>query len=93
MKNRRHHLLLIGSGLLLTAFAENLPPRNNIFAEKGLVHILGPSPAITPNAEAAAVDSAFLESCDVIKERNTYYWYYHAQSKDKKRGRVDIESV
>ncbi|MCX6621292.1 MAG: hypothetical protein NTY38_09465 [Acidobacteria bacterium] len=85
MKNRNRRLLLIGLGLLLTALAKDLPPRNNIYAEKGFVHILGPSPAIAPNADLAAVDSAFLESCDVIKERNTYYWYYHAQSKDKKR--------
>lgn len=85
MQYRTRRLVLVGFGLLLAASAKDLAPRNNIYAEKGLVHILGPSPAIAPNADRAAVDSSILESCDVIKDLATYYWYYHAQSKDKSR--------
>ena len=65
--------------------AENLPPSANLYAERALVHILGPSPAIVPSAERSAVDSFVLESCDVIKDVATYYWYYHAKSKDTAR--------
>ncbi len=77
--------------LLLCSFAtmasaKNVAPKKNIFAERPLTHILGPSPAIVPSAEKSAVDSFILESCDVLKDNDgKYYWYYHAQSHDKKR--------
>lgn len=57
---------------------------SNSFAEKPLIHILGPSPAISPSADPSAVDSLMLESCDVLKDLDTYYWYYHARSQDQK---------
>ena len=85
MQHRSHSLLLVSAGLLLAAGPKDPAPRGNIFAEKGFVHVLGPSPAIAPNADEAAVDSRILESCDIIKDLDTYYWYYHAQSKDKSR--------
>ena len=71
--------------LVRTAAAQNVAPSSNLFAERDLVHILGPSPAIVPSADESAVDSWLLESCDVIKNADTYYWYYHAMSKDKTR--------
>jgi len=84
-------LAIVVATLLLCSFvtvstAENVPPTKNIFAESPLVHILGPSPAISPSADRSAVDSGILESSDVLKEPDgTWYWYYHAQSKDKER--------
>ena len=62
--------------------AEGADTRRNVFAEKGFTHILGPNPALTPNSDKSAFDSWILESCDVFKDENTYYWYYHARSKD-----------
>ncbi len=89
---KNSHLLAIVIGtLLLCSFvtvsnAENVAPKKNIFAESPLVHILGPSPAITPSADRSAVDSSVLESCDVFKDTDgTWYWYYHAISRDKER--------
>ena len=68
------------------AYAENLAPKKNIFAERPLIHILGPSPAISPSPDPSVVDSHILESCDVLKDTDgTWYWYYHAISKDDDR--------
>jgi len=68
------------------ATAKNVAPKKNIFAERPLIHVLGPSPALTPSADRSAVDSSVLESCAVFKDTDgTWYWYYHAQSHDKKR--------
>ncbi len=86
-----HLLAIVVATLLLcssvtVSTAENVPPTKNIFAESPLVHILGPSPAISPSDDRSAVDSGILESSDVLKEPDgTWYWYYHAQSKDKER--------
>ncbi len=76
--------------LLLCSFAtmadaRNVAPKKNIFAERPLIHVLGPSPALSPSAEHSAVDSLMMESADVLKDHDTYYWYYHARSKDQKR--------
>jgi hypothetical protein len=61
-------------------------PKKNIFAERPLIHVLGPSPAIVPSAEESAVDSRILESADVLKDTDgTWYWYYHARSRDNER--------
>ena len=83
------HIMVIPIlALLLCLFAtmanaENVAPTKNIFAERPLIHVLGPSPAITPSADRSAVDSRVLESCDVFKDADgTWYWYYHAQSHD-----------
>ena len=93
MKNFKNSNMLVIAivALLLCSFtamanAENVAPKENIFAERPLIHILGPSPAIVPSAEESAVDSSILESCDVLKDTNgTWYWYYHATSKDGDR--------
>jgi hypothetical protein len=50
----------------------------NVLADRGFVHILGPSPAIVPG-EPQAWDGWILESCDIFKDEFTYYWYYHAR--------------
>jgi hypothetical protein len=68
------------------AGAKNVAPKENIFAERPLIHVLGPSPAIVPSADESAVDSSILESSDVLKDTDgTWYWYYHARSRDKER--------
>jgi len=80
-------ILALLPGLFVTiANAKNVAPKKNIFTEKPLTHILGPSPAISPSADRSAVDSKRLESADVFKDADgTWYWYYHAVSKDKER--------
>jgi hypothetical protein len=50
----------------------------NMFAEKGFTHVMGPSPAIVP-AEGDTWDGWILESCDIFKDEDTYYWYYHGR--------------
>ncbi len=93
MKHCKNSRLLVSviAAVVLCSFvtttnAENVAPTKNIFAERPLIHILGPSPAITPSADRSAVDSFILESCDVFKDNDgKYYWYYHAQSLDKER--------
>ena len=58
--------------------------QRNVFAEKGFIQILGPNPAIVPGSEKSW-DGDVLEACDIFKDGHTYYWYYHAIGKDKKR--------
>jgi len=66
--------------------AQNVAPTKNIFAERPLVHILGPRPALLPSPDESAYDSELMESCDILKDNDgKYYWYYHAGSKDKNR--------
>ena len=65
--------------------AQNTTGKKNIFAERPLIHVLGPSPALSPNDDDSAVDSKMMESSDVFKDLDTYYWYYHARSKDQER--------
>ncbi len=65
--------------------AQELNKQRNVFAERPLVHILGPSPALSPNPDFSAVDSKMLESGDIFKDQDTYYWYYHARSQDQER--------
>jgi len=55
----------------------------NVLAERGFVHVMGPSPAIVPG-EKDAWDGWILESCDILRDEHTYYWYYHGRG-DKKR--------
>ncbi|MEN6548236.1 MAG: hypothetical protein ABFE07_19525 [Armatimonadia bacterium] len=43
------------------------------------VHLPGPNPILTP-AAAGAWDGRLLESCDILKDLDTYYLYYHATS-------------
>ncbi|HUT46960.1 MAG TPA: hypothetical protein VMX36_11790 [Sedimentisphaerales bacterium] len=89
-KNFRMWIIVIAA-LLLCSFAtitnaKNVAPKKNIFAERPLIHVLGPSPAIVPSAEESAVDSRILESADVLKDTDgTWYWYYHARSRDNER--------
>jgi len=66
-------------------YAQDPVQKRNVFAERPLVHILGPSPALSPSTDFSAVDSRMLESCDIFKDQDTYYWYYHARSQDQER--------
>ncbi len=68
-----------------TAHTKNIASQKNIFAERPLIHVLGPSPALSPSLDPTAVDSHMMESCDVFKDLDTYYWYYHARSQDQQR--------
>ena len=82
--------MFVIAALLLCSFAtivnaKNAPTKRNIFAEKPLIHILGPSPVLSPSEEYSAVDSLMMEASDVLKDLDTYYWYYHARSKDQQR--------
>jgi hypothetical protein len=78
-------LAALSASFAATATGKNIAPQKNIFAERPLIHVLGPSPAISPSADPSAVDSRMLESCDVFKDLDTYYWYYHARSQDHER--------
>jgi hypothetical protein len=56
--------------------------QRNVLAEKGFIHIIGPSPAIVPG-EKDAWDGWILECCDIFKDQFTYYWYYHGRGDEK----------
>ena len=78
-------VVLLLCSIVTTSNAENVAPTKNIFAERPLIHVLGPSPALSPSDEYSAVDSLMMEAADVLKDYDTYYWYYHARSKDQER--------
>jgi hypothetical protein len=65
------------------ARAATAHPKNPL-AERGLIHVMGPSPAIVPGAPGAW-DDWLLECSDIIKDGRTYYWYYHARGGEKRR--------
>ena len=69
--------------LAVIANAENETGHRNVFAEKGFIHILGPNPAIMAG-DKDAIDGWMLESADIIKVKNTYYWYYHFRGKEER---------
>ena len=86
MKNFKNSRMLVIAivALLLCSFAtmanaKNVAPKRNVFAERGFIHILGPNPAIMTGDEKAW-DGWNIESSDIIKDKNTYYWYYHGRS-------------
>lgn len=58
--------------------AADTPIQENVFAEKGFIHILGPNPAIM-TGDLGTWDEWNIESADIIKDKNTYYWYYHGR--------------
>ncbi|MFC1739714.1 hypothetical protein ACFL1G_11820 [Planctomycetota bacterium] len=83
-------LVVVALSLLLCVFtiradAKNLAPSKNIFAQKGFTHVLGPSPALVPDKEYSSWEGWRFECGDVLKDHDTYYWYYHGQSHDKQR--------
>ncbi|KYH36506.1 MAG: hypothetical protein AYL29_013250 [Candidatus Bathyarchaeota archaeon B24] len=57
--------------------------RRNVWADRGFIYVLGPTPALTPGGKEDW-DGGVLESSGVFKDGNTYYWYYHAWSADEK---------
>lgn len=48
------------------------------------IQIPGPNPILTGSAPGAW-DEHNLEACNVFKDGETYYLYYHAQPKDSDR--------
>ncbi|MFC1738620.1 hypothetical protein ACFL1G_06195, partial [Planctomycetota bacterium] len=81
-------LLIVIVVLLVCSFAakasaSNEAKQRNVFAERGFIHILGPNPAIMAGDEDA-IDGWMLESADIIKVKNTYYWYYHFRGKEER---------
>ena len=46
------------------------------------IQIPGPNPILIPG-DKEAWDEGILEACNVFKDGDTYYLYYHAQPKDK----------
>ena len=43
------------------------------------IHIPGPNPILRPG-DSGSWDDGVIEACDVIKDRDTYYLYYHGTS-------------
>jgi hypothetical protein len=43
------------------------------------IHIPGPNPILRPGPPGAW-DDKYLEACDILKDADTYYFYYHATS-------------
>ena len=54
-------------------------PRNEIIEHGQFIQIPGPNPLISPGQEGDW-DGAGLEAGEVLKDRDTYYFYYHAYS-------------
>ena len=48
------------------------------------IHIPGPNPILRPGDETAW-DGGVLEACDVFKDGQTYYFYYHALPREGNR--------
>jgi hypothetical protein len=64
--------------LFLSSFvtiAKNVTHDKNIFAQKGFIHILGPTPAISPSGDESVADCLVIESCDVLKDLDTHNLY------------------
>ncbi len=90
MKDLKNSNMLLIAALVLslcsfaaTVNAASSAAQSNVFAEKGFIHILGPNPAIMAGDEDA-IDGWMLESADIIKVKNTYYWYYHFRGKEER---------
>ena len=56
----------------------------NFIVDKGFYHVLGPSPALRPaHDDGKSWDSLLLESCDIMKDGFTYYWFFHGHNEDR----------
>ena len=56
----------------------------NFITDKGFYHVLGPSPALRPaHDDGKSWDSLLLESCDIMKDGFTYYWFFHGHNEDR----------
>jgi len=51
--------------------------------EMKFIPISGPNPILVPGDESAW-DGDIIEACSVLKDKNTYYMYYHGAPKEKK---------
>ena len=50
-------------------------------AMSNFIHIPGPNPILAPGCEGSW-DEGVIEACDIIKDHDTYYLYYHGTSRD-----------
>lgn len=57
---------------------------NHLPSQGEFIHILGPNP-ILRRGGTGAWDEMVIESCDILKNFGTYYYYYHARPLDAKR--------
>lgn len=48
-------------------------------AARQFLHVPGPNPILRPGP-AGSWDNRFLEACDLLRDRDTYYLYYHGTS-------------
>jgi len=71
-------VLLVSLFVSIPGITQTLEQKN-VFAEKGFIHILGPNPAII-TGEKGTWDDWNIESADIVKYKNTYYWFYHGRS-------------
>ena len=53
-------------------------------ARVNFIQIPGPNPILKPGSEGEW-DGSIIESCNVFKDQNTYYLYYHGKLDDKKK--------
>ncbi|MFC1738876.1 hypothetical protein ACFL1G_07510 [Planctomycetota bacterium] len=58
--------------------------RNEIIEHGPFIQIPGPNPLISPG-ESSDWDGAVVEAGNVIKDENTYYFYYHGATRDRNK--------
>lgn len=58
--------------------------RNALLEGRPFIQIPGPNPILT-SGRKGEWDESVIEACDVIKDFETYYFYYHGVPKDTKR--------
>jgi hypothetical protein len=59
---------------------------------KQFIQIPGPNPIIVPGDEGEW-DDHLLEACDIFKDGETYYFYYHATSKNGRSYEVGVATA
>src|SRR5579859_2399645 len=59
-------------------------PANAFLSPMPFLHIPGPNPIISRGAKGSW-DEYYIEAGDVIKDAETYYFYYHATAVDLRR--------
>ncbi len=71
-----------------------LPPRNEIIEQGPFILIPGPNPIIRVGDEGSW-DDRILETSNIIKDGDTYYFYYHAQGQDisQRRYRIGVATA
>src|SRR5260370_785534 len=75
--------LLASTASFQTAVAESVS-NNVLLSPQPFLHIPGPNPIISRGAKGSWDDN-YIEAGDVIKDSETYYFYYHATALDLQR--------